>query len=626
METILNVGGLIVHGELEKARAALKGLEYNGTRAVPTAGGTSCVGGRTTSRVPSTVSDYEECRDDNMGGIHELTSYSRSIETESSTDSIFLFAGGGGDDDSMSKDNSTLDELLKSTSSNFSRASHSQSDYSESMCTDLSNEYRQDKFERVASDGSQSEWCVRELPEEGAYSLPDRRRPSFASQCGEEVCLAEPTCSDTVKEEKPVVTKPSKGNRMSVQMERAKKGSRSSVKSPIAMKEDAPSSTTINAVRTTGIFKKTKPGEPTSPRTRRILGGAFFAWSLQNKSGSSTVKIGGDGGGGVESSASRTMTSPKSTDAISHAGSVGLNGSTTDSHAGSEQPNSSLASIQISSVPSPSGTCAADDKTENSKMDVRSCSCSCDDGKKVLSISTDEDNTNPSAVIDDNNDATSSSNDGGLAMPRASIGAWIEYVVVAVSPRNLIGDKKWEVVETARENTYEVILNCMDHANYCCDRAKNEMGTNLDLPSRSRDAEETVVLNQPFDMCGVQPTEELGNTKASKTPTWFGVHMPKFKKNKASEKESVADEESILMAHILDEINLEKEKLKQEKDKLDKEGGVGDELEAMPEEDIDLPQGFSDLIANEIAEEFGVYGLDDNKHAVHTLLHTPHES
>ena len=83
------------------------------------------------------------------------------------------------------------------------------------------------------------------------------------------------------------------------------------------------------------------------------------------------------------------------------------------------------------------------------------------------------------------------------------------------------------------------------------------------------------------------------------------------------------------MAHILDEINLEKEKLKQEKDKLDKDavkGGVGDELEAMPEEDIDLPQGFSDLIANEIAEEFGVYGLDDNKHAVHTLLHTPHES
>lgn len=105
--------------------------------------------------------------------------------------------------------------------------------------------------------------------------------------------------------------------------------------------------------------------------------------------------------------------------------------------------------------------------------------------------------------------------------------------------------------------------------------------------------------------------------------------MSKFGKSKA-EKKSKA-EEDILMALILDEINREKEILRLEKDKFSigatecraTECTADETVEDISDNDIDLPQGFTDLIANEIAEEFGVCGLNDdnnNKHAVHTLL------
>ena len=644
METILNVGGLIVHGELEKARAALKGLN-NGTRTVQASA--SCVGG--TSRVPSNMSVYES-RDD-RGDSRDLAScYSRSIGTESTASSMFIFPG----DDSVSKD-STLDDLLKSTSSDFSRASHSQSYYSDSMCTDRSNYasfaeaeaatlkitptlkrhdgeemmesvYRQEILERVTSEGSQSEWSVRELPDEGACTVPIQRHPSFISQSGEEVSLREPTCSEVVKDsEKKTIIKPSKGNRMSVQLERAKKGSRGSVKSPASMNGNVPNSTMITADKsrvsatnidttsctttiatpsslnteptrmTTRFFHTTRPKE-TTPRTSRIRR-VFFARNLQSQS-NSVVKIGGG--------APRT-TSPVSavTTALASIGQGGALGSQAGSDAGN-----SLAYAQMSPILSPTGIssfnnestvpkCIFDDNSEKSKMDMRSIPIRCDERK--MSMSNDNVNVDPSTV-DDNNDLMSTVSRQSMSGSE-TIRAWIENAAVAVSPRNLLGNR-WKVVETAKENSYEVILNCLDQVDNFCDNTDQERGMALELSP----GEVNAVLDQLPDLCGKQGDHSESNELASIPPEkvttkWFAVNLSKFGKSKASLMKECASDENILLAHILDEINLEKDKLKQEKDKLIK---AVDGLENVSDEDIELPQGFSDLIANEIAEEICV--------------------
>ncbi len=630
METILDFGGLIAHGELEKARTALKGWN-NGTRTVQASA--SCVGG--ISRVPSNISDYESRYD--RGDTRDLEScYSRSIGTESTASSMFLFPG----DDSVSKD-STLDDLLKSTSSDFSRAPHSESDYSDSasfaeaeaeaatlkMTATLKkhdgeemmeSDYRQDiLFERVTSDGTQSEWCVRELPDEGACTMPIQRRPSFTSQSGEEVWLTEQTCSEVVKNsEKKSVINPSKGNRISVHLERARKGCRGSVKSPAAIIGNVSNSSIINADRsrvlaanigkctttiatlssldteptrmTTRYFHKTRPKE-TTPRTSRIRG-AFFARNFQSKS-NSAVEIGGG--------ASRT-TSPVSavTTALASIGKGGTSGSKVGS-----------ASVQISHILSPSGIssfnnestvqkCTADDNTENSNKDVRSCPSRCDERK--VSMSNDDVDVDPSAV-DDNKDSMSTAS--GQAMCGSETSAWIENAAVALSPRNLMGNR-WKVVETAKENSYEVILNCLDQVNNFCDSTAQEGGIALELPPD----EASAGLNQLPDLCGEQSGHSKSNKMASirqekATTIWCGVNLSKFGKSKASSKTESAADKGILLAHILDEINLETEKLKIDKDKLIK---VVDVVEAVADEDIELPQGFSDLIANEIAEEMYV--------------------
>ncbi|KAL3772283.1 hypothetical protein ACHAWU_005334 [Discostella pseudostelligera] len=628
MNTILNLGELLVHGELDTARETLKGWQ-NGTGTTNTT--TPSVG--VTPTMSTTVSQVES-RDD-VGGIRrEWTSYSRSIGTES-TNSISLFHA----DSSMSKDNAH-DDLL---------ASMSLSDYSESTCTgsDLSNivfpdvcvklksdnkaarmrsDFTQDVLERVTSEGSESVWSVRQLPEE----VPLRRDPSFLSQCGEELCLEQQPCSEVVNESgKKSTIKPSKGNRMSMQMERAKKVSKGSVKFSAAIDDkdcystyscaarsrasatniDACTITTATSLKTEsslpekreptrksiGLFKKTKPSNKSIPKTSMIRG-AFFARNLQNKS-DSTAKLGG--------SAPRA-TSPASTHAASLA-SIGQIGTT---------------AIEMT-LPSPSGSTfdpeviekqlAADDKPECSELNTSTNSSSYDKGK--LSMSTGDDN-----AVDKGAPSTAS---GGRATPGETICSWFESAAEAVSPRNLLGDK-WKVAETAKENTFEVILNGM------CDRDK-EGCMALEC------AEETVAMNEHSNLCEMQsstpvPTEdshsetkEVANMKQEKAPKWFAMQMSKFTKSKA-EKKSKA-EEDILMALILDEINLEKEKLKLEKDKLSNgatECTADDETVDVSDNYYDLPQGFTDLIANEIAEEFGVCGLkadNKSKDVVHTLLH-----
>jgi hypothetical protein len=447
--------------------------------------------------------------------------------------------------------------------------------------------------------------------------------------------------------------KPSKGNRMSMQMERAGKASKGAGKFSATMEDKDSNSTYSLAGRSRasannidgctvttatslptdtilpekreptrkiiGLFKKTKPSNESIPKTSMIRG-AFFARTVQNKR-DSTAKLGG--------SAPRA-TSPASTDATALASirQIGL------------EPGN-ITAIEMT-LPFPSGSATdpevkekkltTNDKTESSKPNKSLNSSSSDKGKMVVS-GGDGDCVDVSAINNDRYLPSTAS--GGRATSGETICSWFESAAGAVSPRNLLGDK-WKVVETAKENTYEVILNCVDHVSTCCDRVK-ERCTTLEC------AEEAVGMNEQLELCVMQsftlvPTDDghsetnkvVNSIEPEKASKWFAMQMSKFGKSKA-EKKSKA-EEDILMALILDEINREKEILNLEKDKFSigatecraTECTADETVEDISDNDIDLPQGFTDLIANEIAEEFGVCGLNDdnnNKHAVHTLLH-----
>lgn len=146
-------------------------------------------------------------------------------------------------------------------------------------------------------------------------------------------------------------------------------------------------------------------------------------------------------------------------------------------------------------------------------------------------------------------------------------------------------------------------------------------------PLWSNEGEEIEVTTHCNDLCGKQgntfvssdgPSEkkEVANITAIAIredsitiPKRFALHLPSptFILGKSKVRETDTTDDDTLMAHILDEIKLETEKLGK---------GVfgGASVTAnISDEDITLPQGFSDLIANEIAEEIVVCGLDDSK-------------